>query len=53
MPLVPMLVLRALAGRFAEHRKLARWTWPLWMVVAVSGVAVYWMAVHLYPHVPV
>jgi len=53
VPLVPMLVLRALAGRFAEHRKLARWTWPLWMVVAVSGVAVYLMAVHLYPHVPV
>jgi len=52
VPLVPMLVARALTGRFEEHRRLARWTWPLWMFVAVSGVVVYAMAVHLFPHVP-
>lgn len=50
VPLVPMLVVRALKGRFDEHRRLARWTWPLWMFVAVSGVVVYAMAVHLYPY---
>jgi putative membrane protein len=48
-PLVPITVFRALRGRFAAHRRIARWTWPLWMFVAVSGVAVYVMAVHLYP----
>lgn len=52
VPLVPMLVVRALKGQFEEHRRLARRTWPLWMFVAVSGVVVYVMAVHLYPHVP-
>lgn len=51
VPLVPMLVFRALKGRFEAHRKLARWTWPLWMFVAVSGVVVYVMAVHMYPYV--
>ena len=30
--------------------KIARWTWPLWMYVAVSGVIVYVMAVHIYPY---
>lgn len=49
-PLVPITVLRALRGRFDRHRRIARWTWPLWMYVAVSGVVVYVMAVHLYPY---
>ncbi len=49
-PLVPVTVFRALAGRYDRHRKIARWTWPLWMYVAVSGVIVYIMAVHIYPY---
>ena len=52
VPLVPMTLFRALAGRFADHRRLARWTWPLWLYVGISGVVVYVMAIHLYPHVP-
>jgi putative membrane protein len=48
-PLVPITLFRALAGRFDRHRKIARWTWPLWMYVAVSGVVVYVMSVHLFP----
>ncbi|SUS03801.1 conserved membrane hypothetical protein [uncultured Defluviicoccus sp.] len=50
--LVPITVWRALSGRFEQHRRLARWTWPLWMYVAVSGVVVYVMAVHLFPFPP-
>lgn len=46
-PLVPVTVFRALSGRYDRHRKIARWTWPLWMYVAVSGVVVYVMAVHI------
>ncbi|MFO1152251.1 MAG: DUF420 domain-containing protein [Rhodospirillales bacterium] len=50
-PLVPMTLSRALTSRFDQHRRLARWTWPLWMYVALSGVVVYVMAIHLYPFV--
>ena len=48
-PMVLMTLWWALAGRFDRHRKIARWTWPLWMYVSVSGVLVYVMAVHLFP----
>jgi uncharacterized membrane protein YozB (DUF420 family) len=34
---------RALGGRFARHRAIARWTLPIWLYVSVTGVAVYWM----------
>jgi uncharacterized membrane protein YozB (DUF420 family) len=44
------------AARFAaanayreKHRRLARWTFPIWMYVSVSGVAVYVMLYHLWP----
>lgn len=50
VPLVPLTVWRALKGQLERHRKIARWTWPLWVYVGVSGVVVYVMAVHLYPH---
>ncbi|MBT7942912.1 MAG: DUF420 domain-containing protein [Alphaproteobacteria bacterium] len=53
VPLVPRLVFLAIKERFDEHRKIARWTWPLWMFVGISGVVVYVMTVHLYPYVPV
>jgi uncharacterized membrane protein YozB (DUF420 family) len=51
VPLVPRVVFLALKGRFDAHRRIARWTWPLWMFVGISGVVVYVMAVHLYPYV--
>ena len=51
-PLVPLTLYRALKGQFDKHKRLARWTWPLWVYVGISGVVVYFMAVHLYPHVP-
>lgn len=50
LPLVPITVLRALRGRFGAHRSIARWTWPLWMFVGMSGVVVYFMAVWMFPH---
>ena len=49
VPLVPVVVWRAFTGRFDRHRTLARRTLPLWLFVGVSGIAVYVMAVHLYP----
>ena len=50
VPMVPMTLVRALRERFDAHKLLARWTWPLWMYVSVSGVVVYVMAIHIYPY---
>ncbi len=50
--LVPLTVYNALKGRFAVHRRFARVTFPSWLFVAVSGLVVYVMAVHLYPLPP-
>lgn len=44
---VPLLaaitVVRALRERFDRHKKIARWTLPIWLYVSVTGVVVYWM----------
>lgn len=47
VPLVLVTLSRALRGRFAAHRKIARLTLPLWGWVSLSGVAVYWMLYRL------
>jgi putative membrane protein len=47
--LVPFTVIQALTRRFDRHRRIARVTLPSWLFVAVSGLVVYVMAVHLYP----
>ena len=46
---VPLAVFNAVKKRFATHRRIVRYAWPLWMFVSVSGLVVYVMAVHLYP----
>jgi putative membrane protein len=40
-PLVLLTLALALRGRFPVHRKVARWTVPIWIYVSVTGVAVY------------
>jgi putative membrane protein len=47
VPMALFTIYRAWTGRFALHRKVARWTLPLWLFVSVSGVAIYWMQYHL------
>ena len=49
VPLVIVTVYRALKQNFARHRRIARWTWPIWMYVSVTGVVVYLMLYQLYP----
>ncbi len=49
-PLVPITAFRALSGRIESHRRLAAWAWGSWLFVAVSGVVVYAMTVHIYPY---
>ena len=41
LPLILITVYLALTGRFPNHRRLARWTFPIWLYVSVTGVAVY------------
>lgn len=43
VPMVLMTVSRALAAKFDRHRRIARWTLPLWLYVSVTGVVVYVM----------
>ena len=43
VPLVAFTLAHALRGRFADHRRLARLTLPLWGYVSVTGVVIYWM----------
>ena len=38
------------ANAMTRHRAIARWTWPLWMYVSVTGVIVYFMLYHWFPH---
>ena len=46
VPLVLITLSRALKQRFELHRKIARWTWPLWMYVSVTGVLIYFLLYH-------
>jgi len=41
LPLVLVTVLFAIRGKFEKHKKIARWTWPIWMYVSVTGVLIY------------
>jgi uncharacterized membrane protein YozB (DUF420 family) len=43
VPLALVTLTRALRGDFARHRRIARWTFPIWMYVSVTGVVIYWM----------
>lgn len=48
VPLIIITLIRALRERFDRHRAIARWTYPLWMYVSVTGVIVYFMLYHLF-----
>ena len=46
-PLAVLTVYRALRGQVDRHRRVARWTLPIWLYVSVTGVVVYLMLYHL------
>jgi uncharacterized membrane protein YozB (DUF420 family) len=48
VPLVIITLSRGLRQRFDKHRAIARWTYPLWMYVSVTGVVIYFMLYHLF-----
>ena len=50
VPVLAVLTLRlAWRGEFARHRRLARWTFPIWLYVSVTGVVVYLLLYQIYP----
>lgn len=51
VPLVLISLSRALRQRYELHRKIARWTWPLWMYVSVTGVMIYLLLYQVFPQV--
>lgn len=46
VPMVIITVHRGLKSRFEKHVRIARWTFPLWMYVSITGVIVYFMLYH-------
>jgi uncharacterized membrane protein YozB (DUF420 family) len=49
VPLILVTLYRAWRQRFDPHKKIARWTWPLWMYVSVTGVVVYLLLYRIFP----
>ena len=49
VPLVIITLSRAFRERFDRHRAIARWTYPLWLYVSVTGVVIYFMLYRLFP----
>ena len=48
LPLILMTTARGLRGDFGRHIRVARWTFPLWMYVSVTGVVIYLMLYQLH-----
>ncbi|MFM2296081.1 MAG: hypothetical protein RLZZ350_2494 [Verrucomicrobiota bacterium] len=49
LPLIAMTLSRAVKQNFELHKKIARWTWPLWMYVSVTGVVIYVLLYQIFP----
>ena len=49
LPLVLITLNRALKQRFELHKRISRWTWPLWMYVSVTGVLIYLLLYQIFP----
>lgn len=43
LPFILFTAYRGLTGEYAQHKKIAKITWPLWFYVAVTGPVVYWL----------
>ncbi len=48
VPLVLMTFARAIKGDFERHKKIARWTWPVWMYVSTTGVLIYFLLYQIF-----
>jgi uncharacterized membrane protein YozB (DUF420 family) len=48
VPLVIITLTRALRQRYDRHRAIARWTYPIWMYVSITGVVIYLMLYRIF-----
>lgn len=48
VPLIVITLTWGLRERFDRHRAIARWTYPLWLYVSVTGVVIYFMLYHIF-----
>jgi putative membrane protein len=49
VPMVLITLRRGLKGEFPRHRRIARWTYPIWLYVSVTGVIIYLMLYQIFP----
>jgi putative membrane protein len=49
VPMVLITLSRALKQRFDRHKAIARWTWPIWMYVSITGVVIYLILYQIFP----
>lgn len=47
--LATITLLRGLRGKYQKHRAIAKWTYPIWMYVSVTGVVIYFMVYQFFP----
>lgn len=52
LPLIIMTVLPALRQRFDKHKRMAKWTVPVWLYVSVTGIIIYMMCYVWFPPIP-
>ena len=52
LPLILLSFHRAVKERYELHKRISRWTWPLWMYVSVTGVVIYLMLYQIWPQSP-
>ncbi len=48
--LATITLTRGLRSRFKKHRAIAKWTYPIWLYVSVTGVIIYFMLYQIFPH---
>ena len=51
LPMVIITLTHALRGNIEKHKRIARWTWGIWLYVSISGVLVYMMLYQWFPPV--
>jgi uncharacterized membrane protein YozB (DUF420 family) len=49
LPMIVVTVVRAAKQRFEAHKRIARWTWPIWMYVSITGVLIYFLLYQIFP----
>jgi putative membrane protein len=48
VPLALFSIYRGIKGEFGKHKRISKWTWPIWFYVSVTGVLVYWFMAPYY-----